>query len=64
MMLTAHEIRYLLQRREEIRRELRELQRRDFRLAYCDVNERRVELDDELTEIENELRPVVTEATE
>lgn len=56
MIPTIDRTQYLVRRREEIRRELGDLQHHRPQVSYYDMNERRVELDDELTQIENELR--------
>ena len=56
MVLSIDEQRYLLQRRQEIQQEIRGLGRRPRGPRYYDVNDRRVELLDELDRIESELQ--------
>lgn len=56
MELNIEQRAYLSNRRREIRRELEVLERGDPTLSYTDANEKRVELLDDLEQIEEELR--------
>ncbi len=55
MELTVQEMKYLEERREEIRRELRELDEPSYTPHYYNSNERRIDLQDELERVEAEL---------
>lgn len=55
MAISAEKERFLLQQKQDVQRELDELKHNKEKLAYHDLNERMVELNDELTQIENEL---------
>ncbi|HOA74317.1 MAG TPA: hypothetical protein PL151_16505 [Phycisphaerae bacterium] len=56
MELSTEELKYLQERRDEIERELEELDRPLHTPMYFDLNDRRVDLMDELEEVEAELR--------
>lgn len=57
MILTASEHQFLLERKQEIEREIRRLQQGNQRgPCYHEMNERRVDLIDELSRVEAELQ--------
>lgn len=55
MDLTVEQIKYLEERRREIQRDLEQLGSPSRGPAYHDVNERRIDLSDELERVEAEL---------
>lgn len=55
MELTVQEMEYLLERRDEIQRELKELDSPSYTPNYFNSNERRIDLQDELERVEAEL---------
>lgn len=55
MGLTVQEMKYLEERRDEIRRELEELRGPCHAPRYHNSNERRIDLQDELEQVEAEL---------
>jgi len=56
MELTTEELKYLRERREEIQRELQNLETQISGPYYHDPNERRTDLLDELDQVEEELK--------
>jgi len=56
MELSTEEIKFLRERREEIQRELKDLDRPHLSPQYHDSNERRLDLMDELQQVETELQ--------
>lgn len=56
MELSTEELKYLQERKAEIQRELEDLDRQVRSSYYNDPNERRLDLMDELDEVEEELK--------
>jgi hypothetical protein len=56
MQFSIQEKIFLIQRQEELQREIRELKRTHHEPRYHDANDRRLELEDELTRVEAELQ--------
>ena len=58
MRLTNDEHRYLLQRKQELQREIRDIERWPHGPCYYEMDERRIDLLDELNRVEAELQMV------